>query len=40
MGGGKKNTIQPESKLLDVGCGAGYNLIKAQEELKLQVFWS
>jgi ubiquinone/menaquinone biosynthesis C-methylase UbiE len=33
-----KEYIQPESKLLDVGCGAGYNLIKAQEELDCKCF--
>jgi len=28
-----KEYIPPKSRLLDVGCGAGYNLIKAKEEL-------
>ena len=33
-----KKYIEPQSKLLDLGCGAGYNLIKAREELDCDCF--
>lgn len=32
-----KNHIIPNSSFLDVGCGSGYNLIKAQEEFECKV---
>lgn len=35
---GVKIYIEENSTLLDVGCGAGYNLIKAQEELNCSCF--